>query len=56
MVQQLQERPYYLYLYLDALFDKDRQLAADYADRQVGISTPGLRVLAYSLLKDGVVR
>ncbi|KAG8929405.1 Vacuolar protein sorting-associated protein 41, partial [Tulasnella sp. 418] len=35
VVQQLQVRPYYLYLYLDALFDKDPQLAADFADIQL---------------------
>ncbi|KAG8920361.1 Vacuolar protein sorting-associated protein 41, partial [Tulasnella sp. 408] len=35
VVQQLQVRPYYLYLYLDALFDKDPYLAADFSDEQV---------------------
>ncbi|KAG8947639.1 Vacuolar protein sorting-associated protein 41 [Tulasnella sp. 424] len=34
VVQQLQPRPYYLYLYLDALFDKDPYLAADFSDEQ----------------------
>jgi len=34
VVQQLQERPYYLYLYLDALVDKDPLLASDFADNQ----------------------
>jgi hypothetical protein len=36
VVRQLQTRPYYLYLYFDALFDKDSQLAMEYAERQVG--------------------
>ncbi|KAH9947191.1 vacuolar protein sorting-associated protein 41 [Amylocystis lapponica] len=35
VVQQLQSRPYYLYLYLDALFNKDSHLTSDYADSQV---------------------
>ena len=35
VAQQLQSRPYYLYLYLDALFEKDATLASDYADDQV---------------------
>ncbi|KIO24479.1 hypothetical protein M407DRAFT_99879 [Tulasnella calospora MUT 4182] len=35
VVQQLQVRPFYLYLYLDALFDKDPYLAADFSDEQV---------------------
>jgi len=35
VVQQLESRPYYLYLYLDALFDRDRHLGYQYADRQV---------------------
>lgn len=35
VVQQLQSRPYFLYLYLDALAAKDALLAADYADAQV---------------------
>ncbi|KAI5121199.1 hypothetical protein M0805_006000 [Coniferiporia weirii] len=35
VVQQLQSRPYFLYLYLDALAAKDAHLAADYADEQV---------------------
>jgi hypothetical protein len=37
VVQQLQVRPYFLYLYLDALFDKDPQLASDFTDLQVGL-------------------
>ncbi|TDL30074.1 vacuolar assembling protein VPS41 [Rickenella mellea] len=37
VVQQLQGRPYFLYLYLDALFDKDPHLASDYADNQVAL-------------------
>ena len=35
VVQQLESRPYYLYLYLDALFERDRHLGYQYADRQV---------------------
>ncbi|KDQ15510.1 hypothetical protein BOTBODRAFT_31824 [Botryobasidium botryosum FD-172 SS1] len=35
VVQQLQARPYYLYLYLDALFEKDPYLASEFSDRQV---------------------
>ncbi|KAL5487517.1 VPS41 [Sanghuangporus weigelae] len=35
VVQQLQGRPYFLYLYLNALFAKDPHLAADYADDHV---------------------
>lgn len=35
VVQQLRVRPHYLYLYLDALFDRDPYLASDFADDQV---------------------
>ncbi|EIW51779.1 vacuolar protein sorting-associated protein 41 [Trametes versicolor FP-101664 SS1] len=35
VVQQLQSRPAYLYLYLDALFHKDPHLTSAYADTQV---------------------
>jgi len=35
VVQQLEARPYFLYLYLDALFERDRHLGSQYADRQV---------------------
>ncbi|KAJ8501707.1 hypothetical protein ONZ51_g465 [Trametes cubensis] len=35
VVQQLQSRPSYLYLYLDALFHKDPHLTYPYADTQV---------------------
>jgi hypothetical protein len=35
VVSQLQEKPYYLYLYLDALFDKDPELSADYMEKQI---------------------
>ena len=35
VVQQLESRPYYLYMYLDALFERDRHLGYQYADRQV---------------------
>ena len=37
VVQQLEVRPYYLYLYLDALFAKDPHLTSDFADTQVGL-------------------
>lgn len=32
---QLESRPLYLYLYLDALFDRDPQFVAAYSDRQI---------------------
>ncbi|KAI6017010.1 hypothetical protein BKA83DRAFT_347458 [Pisolithus microcarpus] len=35
VVQQLRARPFYLFLYLDALFKKDQNLALDFADVQV---------------------
>ncbi|KAG1743621.1 uncharacterized protein EDB91DRAFT_1125116 [Suillus paluster] len=35
VVQQLRDRPFYLFLYLDALFKKDSQLASEFADLQV---------------------
>ncbi|KAF4619821.1 hypothetical protein D9613_004777 [Agrocybe pediades] len=35
VVQQLQRRPYYLFLYLDALMHKDAQLVTEFADLQV---------------------
>ena len=35
VVQQLESRPYYLYLDLDALFESDRHLGYHYVDRQV---------------------
>ncbi|EDR12623.1 vacuolar assembling protein VPS41 [Laccaria bicolor S238N-H82] len=35
VVQQLQKRPYYLFLYLDALVEKDPQLVSGFADLQV---------------------
>ena len=35
MVQQLQSRPYYLYMYLNALFQKDPHIVSAYADTQV---------------------
>ncbi|KAG9218576.1 hypothetical protein CCMSSC00406_0001310 [Pleurotus cornucopiae] len=35
VVQQLQSRPFYLFLYLDAPFEKDPYLTADFADIQV---------------------
>ena len=41
VVQQLQDRPYYLYLYLNALFQNDPHLTSPYADTQV-CSAPSL--------------
>ncbi|OAX39598.1 vacuolar protein sorting-associated protein 41 [Rhizopogon vinicolor AM-OR11-026] len=35
VVQQLRERPFYLFLYLDALFKKDTELTSEFADLQV---------------------
>ncbi|KAH7104664.1 vacuolar protein sorting-associated protein 41 [Auriculariales sp. MPI-PUGE-AT-0066] len=35
VVQQLQARPQYLFMYLDSLYERDAYLAADYSDRQV---------------------
>ncbi|KAI0315153.1 vacuolar assembling protein VPS41 [Amylostereum chailletii] len=35
VIQQLESRPYFLFLYLDALFEKDPQLVSDFADIQV---------------------
>jgi hypothetical protein len=35
VVQQLQGRPYYLFLYLDALFERDPHVASSFADTQV---------------------
>ena len=35
VVEQLESRPYYLYLYLGALFERDRHLGYQYADCQV---------------------
>jgi len=35
VVQQLQSRPYFLFLYLHALFNKDPNLTSDFADNQV---------------------
>ncbi|EIN11015.1 vacuolar protein sorting-associated protein 41 [Punctularia strigosozonata HHB-11173 SS5] len=35
VVQQLQNQPYFLFLYLDSLFAKDPHLASDFADTQV---------------------
>jgi hypothetical protein len=35
VVQQLQAKPYYLFLYLDALFAKDPHYTSDFADQQV---------------------
>lgn len=36
-MQQLQNRPYYLFLYLDALIEKDTHLVSEFADLQVSI-------------------
>ncbi|KZV75346.1 vacuolar protein sorting-associated protein 41 [Peniophora sp. CONT] len=35
VIKQLESRPYFLFLYLDALSEKDPQLTADFADTQV---------------------
>ena len=35
VVQQLESRPFFLYLYLDALFKKDPHIVSSYADVQV---------------------
>jgi hypothetical protein len=35
VVAQLEGQPYFLYLYLDALFEKDPELSADFLERQV---------------------
>jgi hypothetical protein len=35
VVNQLQSRPKYLYMYLDALFRKDPHLTVEYSDRLV---------------------
>lgn len=35
VVQQLEVRPDYLFMYLDSLYDKDPYLTSDYADRQL---------------------
>ncbi|VDC00011.1 unnamed protein product, partial [Peniophora sp. CBMAI 1063] len=35
VMKQLESRPYFLFLYLDALSEKDPQLTADFADTQV---------------------
>ena len=40
VMQQLESRPYYLFLYLDALSEKDPQLTADFADTQVSLFGP----------------
>ncbi len=37
VVSQLEERPQYLYMYLDALFIKDPHLASEYSDQQVDL-------------------
>ncbi|GAA5842868.1 hypothetical protein JCM3766R1_005688 [Sporobolomyces carnicolor] len=37
VIAQLQDHRHYLYLYLDALFDKDPHLAFDYSDLQVDL-------------------
>jgi hypothetical protein len=35
VVSQLEGQPYFLYLYLDALFEKDPELSAAFLERQV---------------------
>ncbi|KAI0323327.1 vacuolar protein sorting-associated protein 41, partial [Cubamyces sp. BRFM 1775] len=48
VVQQLQLRPPYLYLYLDALFHKDLHLTSPYADTQLGPFLPFSSVGLYA--------
>ena len=36
VVQQLQSRPFFLFQYLDALFERDPHLSSSFADMQVG--------------------
>lgn len=45
VVSQLQSHRQYLYMYLDALFDKDPHLAFDYSDLQVNIYSLYKKVL-----------
>jgi len=35
VIQQLESKPYFLFLYLDALSERDPQLTAEFADIQV---------------------
>jgi hypothetical protein len=42
VVQQLQSRPYYLFLYLDALMAKDPNLVSGFADIQVNVPSSTL--------------
>lgn len=42
MVQQLQSRPYFLFLYLDALMDKEPHMVSGFADMQVRPTVPPL--------------
>lgn len=37
-MQQLEAKPQFLYMYLDALFDKDSASCQPYSDRMVGKS------------------
>jgi hypothetical protein len=42
VVSQLDAKPKYLYMYLDALFDKDPQFSLPYSDRMVRRTTTDL--------------
>jgi hypothetical protein len=41
VVQQLQSRPYFLFLYLDALMDKEPHMVSPFADVQVRLCVLG---------------
>jgi hypothetical protein len=41
VVQQLQSRPYFLFLYLDALMDKEPHMVSPFADVQVRLFVLG---------------
>lgn len=45
MVQQLQDKPYYLFLYLDALVDRDPHLVSEFADLQVSVVVSWMSVV-----------
>jgi len=49
VVQQLSGRPQYLFMYLDALYEKDADLASDYSDRQVSMHDSDVSRWAHKL-------
>lgn len=49
MVQQLQDKPYYLFLYLDALVDRDPHLVSEFADLQVSVVVSWMSVVGRCL-------